>query len=125
MAQPREKGLLLYLVRALAGLSILLYALASIAVERWPSEAAGYPSSSWLLLLVLGFGIIGVRLGGSEAIPSHREARRVWPYVLGGIIAVAAIIYWATSTWAPLWRVTIGIYASAMLATIMLVMFEE
>ncbi len=125
MTSPRQKAFLLYLARTLTGLGVLLYAASSFAAERWPSQAQGYPSTSWLLLLVLGFGIIGVRMGSSEAIPSHRDQRRVWPYVLGGIIAVATIIYWATSAWAPLWRVTIGIYASAMLATIMLVMFEE
>lgn len=116
---------ILYLARSLTGLSVLFYALVSLAAEVWPASVQGYPSSSWILLFVLLFGIIGVRFEIKEAAVAHHRGRYVWPYVLGGVAVIAAVIYWATLSWAPVWRITMGMYASAMLATIMLVMFEE
>lgn len=125
MKESRQNGFLLYLVHSLTGLSVLFYALVSLAIELWPESTQGYPSSSWILLPVLIFGVIGVRFGVKDSAIVHHGERRVWPYVLGGIVVVAAVVYWATSPWALVWRITVGMYASAMLATIMLVMFEE
>lgn len=106
-------------------LAVIAYSALSFLGEVYPDVLTMDFSPSWLLLPVLLFGIISVRLPMGEPHTETTIRTRRWPYVLASVLVLGAILWLSTMSWSMVWRIIMGIYAIALLVTILLVVFED
>lgn len=113
------------LARSLLFASVLAFGVCVFLVETIPAMIGLYAAPQYLLLLIVIFGIIEVRLPQHESAPRDSDGRRIWPYVLSGMIALGVLVYSITAPSALVWRILVAVYGAIVLATVLMTIFEE